>query len=199
MLKNKKIFQFRVSLLHIEPEIWRSIQIADSCTFWDLHIAIQDSMGWNDSHLHEFTVRDPSTLKDVAIGIPDDEGFDDREVLPGWEINVIHYLLSGNSEFVYKYDFGDSWKHLIKFEGVHDKNSRGKYPKCISGERACPPEDVGGEPGYERFLEIIRNPRHEEYKEMVTWAGKKFNPEKFDANKVKFDNPDTVTFRIVVA
>jgi hypothetical protein len=61
-----------------------------------------------------------------------------------------------------------------------------KYPICLAGERACPPEDCGGTPGYENFLEIINDSKHES---MLEWVGGKFDSEKFDPVKVRFDNP----------
>ena len=66
-----------------------------------------------------------------------------------------------------------------------------KYPKCIAGARACPPEDCGGIDGYQELLEIISDPKNDEYDEMITWLGGKYNPEEFNPNKVKFDNPQT--------
>lgn len=84
----------------------------------------------------------------------------------------------------YLYDFGDGWEHSIELEQILFKVEKRKYPICIAGERSCPPEDCGGVYGYEDLLEILKNPDHEEYKQMKTWAGRQFNPEKFDPKKV---------------
>lgn len=46
----RKVFQFKITLLGVEPVVWRRIQISDLCSFWDLHVAIQDAMGWLDYH-----------------------------------------------------------------------------------------------------------------------------------------------------
>jgi len=64
-----------------------------------------------------------------------------------------------------------------------------KLPICLEGAGACPPEDCGGPPGYERFLEIIADPKHSEHEEMLEWAGGKFDHDEFDSAKVKFDDP----------
>ena len=62
---------------------------------------------------------------------------------------------------------------------------RGKrYPICLEGARHCPPEDVGGTPGYEEFLEAIADPEHERHDEFLTWVGGSFDPEEFDADKM---------------
>jgi len=187
-MSNNAVFQFRITLQDIKPTIWRCIQIAKQCTFWDLHVAVQNAMGWTDSHLHEFRVFNPATGKKECIGIPDNNE-DVHPTLAGWDVKVEHYMRSeANYEIRYLYDFGDDWEHLIAFEGEHDKQAD-KYPVCLAGERACPPEDVGGIPGYENFITIIKNPRHKERKELLEWVGGKYDPEKFDPKKVKFDNP----------
>ena len=71
-----KVYQFKISLKGIRPPIWRRIQVPETYTFWDLHVAIQDSMGWLDCHLHEFEIIDPSTGMKVEIGIPIEDDFD---------------------------------------------------------------------------------------------------------------------------
>ena len=35
-------------------------------------------------------------------------------------------------------------------------------PWCLGGAGACPPEDVGGIPGYQQMLEVLKKPRHPE-------------------------------------
>ena len=127
------VFQFKITLEGIEPAIWRRIQISDECTFWDLHVAIQDAMGWKDCHLHHFAVIDPATNKKQLMGIPNDEGFDDNNTLPGWDYQVKNYI-AANNQMLYVYDYGDDWQHLIEFEGVHEKKNTTKYPICLAGE-----------------------------------------------------------------
>src|SRR5690349_10210979 len=160
MGNKRQVFQFKISLLGIEPPIWRRIQISDLCTFWSLHVAIQDAMGWEDYHLHEFIVRDSVSSKELHMGIPDEEDeIYDLEYLPGWEYKVKHYL-EQNPFILYIYDFGDNWQHRIEFEGLHDKMAGEKYPRCIDGERHCPPEDVGSTSGYKEFFNSIKNKKH---------------------------------------
>jgi hypothetical protein len=182
------VFQFKITLQDIKPFIWRRVQIPGNYTFWDLHVAIQDSMGWTDTHLHEFRVVNLITSEEEYIGIPDDDGEDIHSTLAGWEIKVKDYVKAQeNHKISYLYDFGDSWKHIIEFEGEHEKQPE-KYPQCLAGERACPPEDVGGVCGYQNFLSIIQDTKHEERKKLLAWVGGKYDPEKFDPKKVKFDN-----------
>lgn len=188
-MAKRPVLQFKIKLQQTHPLVWRRIQISDLCSFWDLHVAIQDAMGWLDYHLHHFEMNHSIQEGKHYMGIPDDDGFEDvLNTLPGWEYRVKDYLVI-NKQFIYEYDYGDSWIHLIEFEGEFPKQENTKYPICLDGERACPPEDVGGIPGYEHFLDIINQPRHPERKSLLTWVGGRYDPDEFNPKKVKFDNP----------
>lgn len=179
--------------METQPAIWRRIQVPTDYSFWDLHVAIQDSMGWLDYHLHEFRVKKPRQRKVTEIGIPDTET--DRDVLPGWEVLISDFFIEPGVTAAYDYDFGDGWYHEILLEGVLLKESSVKYPVCIAGECACPPEDCGGIPGYERLLDVLANPQSDEYKETTDWLkghAKNYFPYKpnhFSPADVKFFNP----------
>ncbi|MDA2930280.1 plasmid pRiA4b ORF-3 family protein [Acidobacteria bacterium AH-259-O06] len=184
-----EVYQFKISLKGLEPAIWRRIQVPVHYSFWDLHVAIQDSMGWLDYHLHVFRIVNPELGEREEIGIPDDEdGL--FEILPGWELAISEYSSSENNCAEYEYDFGDSWEHEIILEKILPRDTDSEYPKCIAGERACPPEDCGGIDGYQELLEAIYIPSHEEHKSTKTRAGASFDSEKFDPTKVQFDDPE---------
>jgi hypothetical protein len=190
MNTTKKIYQFKIELKEIEPAIWRRIVVPATYSFWDLHVAIQDSMGWLDSHLHAFRIANPKTGKMDEIGIPDDDPFDDELVfLPGWELRIAEYFIEPGDNCEYEYDFGDSWEHEVVLEGILLKEPKAKYPKCIGGAQACPPEDCGGVHGYQEMLKIIRTPSHGEHKSMIEWLGGKYDPKAFNPNIVRFENP----------
>jgi hypothetical protein len=90
--------------------------------------------------------------------------------------------------FVYEYDFGDGWEHEVRVEKLLPPQQEGRFrPLCLTGKRACPPEDVGGSGGYEDFLEAIRDPKHENHDEMVEWIGGDWDPEAFDLEVVNDD------------
>jgi hypothetical protein len=91
-----------------------------------------------------------------------------------------------NNKVLYEYDFGDSWLHEILLEKILPTKLNIRYPICVAGKRACPPEDCGGVPGYCNLLQIIKNPKHKEYRLMMDWLGKKFSPEKFDLKEICF-------------
>ena len=189
----KQILQFKISLIDSDPLIWRRIQIAETYSFYDLHVAIQDAMGWEDCHLHQFIIYTGAkkrTEQRTFIGIPDD---DSGDTLAGWETMVSDYLISDEKRrIIYEYDFGDSWEHLIEFEGYFDKDPEiKKYPICCDGKMACPPEDSGGIGGYYGMLEAITHKEHPDHEEILEWLGDEFNPNEFDKTKIKFHNPKT--------
>jgi hypothetical protein len=154
--KFERVYQFKITLKGIKPTIWRQIQVPETFSFWDLHVAIQDVMGWLDYHLHQFSIVNPSSGRKVEIGIPDDE-FDiegDIEILPGWKQKISAYFSLGNNRADYIYDFGDHWEHVLKLEKIVPREKGIIYPICVNGERSCPPEDCGGHWGYKDFLDI---------------------------------------------
>jgi hypothetical protein len=188
-LKNR-VYQFRIELLGIEPTIWRRIQVPSDYNFWDLHVAVNDAMGWLDYHLHHFEIKRKGKRDAVHIGIPDFHQMTDdmQEVYPGWEIWMGAYFNDLGIEAKYLYDYGDGWEHSVKLEGYMYREKGVKYPICTAGERACPPEDCGGIDGYYRLQQILNDPSYPDHEEMKSWVGEKYNPEHFNPQKVWFDN-----------
>ena len=185
-----RVYQYLIALKDITPTIWRRILVPESYSFWDLHVAIQDAFGWLDYHLHIFRIRPKHAHKILELGIPNIDRFDDEpEILPDWEYSIEFYFSEIGKNCEYEYDFGDGWLHEVLLEGILLREKDQKYPKCISGARACPPEDCGGVRGYENLLKTLSNPEDDEYEEMITWLGGKYNPEEFDPDKIIFDNP----------
>jgi hypothetical protein len=178
--KTNLLFQFKITLLGAKPAIWRRIQVED-CTLDKLHEHIQTAMGWTNSHLHQFEI------KGVRYGDPEllDDGFGDFECDDSTRTLLSDILPKTGKRFAFKYeyDFGDGWEHEVLFEGNLPVDPQAKYPLCVEGERACPPEDCGGVWGYGDFLEAIRNPKHEEHESMLEWIGGLFDPEEFDAKE----------------
>jgi len=176
----KHVYEFRVALREIRPPIWRRIRVPETYTFWDLHVAIQDAMGWLDYHLHEFRMKNPSVGLQVRIGIPDEDGWDEDDTLPGWEHKIAAYFTIENSRARYLYDFGDDWMHEVRLEKILPREDGVRYPVCVGGRRACPPEDCGGIYGYQ---EIVNG--ESEFQEHYL----DYRPEAFEPSAVHFDDP----------
>ncbi len=161
-------------------------------SFWDLHVAIQDAMGWLDYHLHEFRLLDATERHAMSIGIPTDDDPRDRPVRPGWQMLLSKFFDPRNwhaPPATYAYDFGDDWQHVLVHEDFVSADDDTNYPRCVAGEGRCPPEDCGGVHGFAEFLEVIADPEHEEHESTLRWAGGAFDPVAFDPATVKFDDP----------
>ena len=166
---SKMVYQFKISLLEIKPTIWRRIQVPDNYTFSDLHMAIQRAMGWYDCHLYEFS----TALEKIPENHLVRDTFSPNNALK-------------NSKVYYEYDFGDSWEHEILLEKILPADQGTRYPVCLAGKRACPPEDCGGTPGYYNILRVMKNHKDNEYRSTMEWLGDNFYPEKFNPKDVSF-------------
>ena len=175
------VYQLKVTLKDIKPPVWRRVQVPDG-TLGDLHEVIQIVMGWTDSHLHQFVVRGTS----YGPPAPDDFGFETDMEYEDEEGVLLSEVVKGDRKvkFRYEYDFGDGWQHDIEFERVVEREPRARYPRCVGGARACPPEDVGGPWGYADFLAAMADPKHEDHREMKEWIGGRFDPEVFSVDAV---------------
>ena len=151
------IYQVKITLQHIKPPIWRRVQTND-CSLDELHDIIQVSMGWEDEHMYAFVI------EGEEYGNPNlgsDFEYDSRFV------RLSEAVEEGHTRFRYDYDFGDDWKHVIDIEKTLPAEEGVRYPQCVKGERACPPEDCGGPYGYPYFLDRIQDPKHDEHEETL--------------------------------
>ena len=105
------------------------------------------------------------------------------------------YFRIKGQQMEYDYDFGDSWRHTITYEGVFDRKRRTQYPKCLNGKGKCPPEDAGGCDAFENFKKIMSNKNHSEYEEFYEWYGGDYNPYEFDRNSAFNDLEHMTDFR----
>ena len=174
-----QVVQLKVTLQEVEPAVWRRIQVRRQVRLDRLHLIIQAAMGWTNSHLHEFVIQG-QRYRDVEQM---DEDIDEPGVKDEQEFRLKKLVYEGDV-FEYEYDFGDCWQHEIIVEKVMEPEAGVKYPRCLAGERACPPEDCGGLGGYEELLEVLADPGHEDYEHYRGWVGKDFDPERFDLEKI---------------
>lgn len=188
-----EILQFKVTLNDSTPRVWRRILVPSDYTFFALHCAIQDAMGWMGGHLHAFYVGKRKGGELIAIESPHPENdnvwgepCDERITF------IADYFGVMVKQCVYAYDFGDGWDHTVLLERKLPRDARVIYPRCVAGENACPPEDCGGVGGYEHVQNILKNPKHKEYKDTRAWLyledGETLNPYDFDPAEVEFSN-----------
>lgn len=171
----RQIFQLRISLAGVRPPVWRRVLVPGGYTLDRLHRVVQYAMGWQNCHLHSFEI------DGVQYGVPDPVG----DLLFRDELDVRLDAVSGKgSRFRYTYDFGDWWEHDLVVEDVLTADPEGRYPTCLDGDRACPPEDVGGPAGYRLLLDALADPLHPEHDVLHGWLGRPFDPAAFDPGRV---------------
>jgi hypothetical protein len=167
------IYQLKVTLRHVTPPIWRRLVVSGDILFSELHHVLQISMGWFDSHLHDFRYQqnrygDPTLLEEVI-----DES----------ETSLCQVARRKGNQLVYTYDFGDNWEHEVLVERI-DQCSVPAVPRCIGGRNACPPEDCGGVFGYLNLLESLTDPNNPNHDEARDWVDEDFDPKRFDVATV---------------
>jgi len=170
------IYQLKITLQDSKPHIWRRVLVDGATNLYQLHEIIQVVMGWTNSHLHQFIIHQE------YYGEPDP--YSSRPIKDDLKFNLSQITLQEKDQFIYEYDFGDSWRHQILVEKILSPEPGMHYPICLKGKRACPPEDVGGVWGYETFLKAMRDPSHEEHADYMEWWGKPFDPEAFDLEEI---------------
>ena len=165
------VARLKVTLSDVEAEVLRRFDLPLTTKLNRLHEVIQVAMGWTNSHLYEFRAGG------VGWGMPDPDGLFDGP-LPASKATVLDIMEDvGTKTIHYIYDFGDDWHHVIKVEKIEGATPGTEYPRLIRAIGACPPEDVGGAPGYARFLEAIADPAHEDHAEVIEWHGETFDRE----------------------
>ena len=172
----EKIARLRISLMDTEPEIWRVVEVPLAASLAALHLVIQAAIGWEESHLYEFEA------DGQRYGLPQ-PGWDDVKAAKSAKLGGL--AERGVSELLYISDMGDSWEHLITIEAIEPAAPDSVYPRLIGGARRGPPEDIGGFPGYENFLEAVAGPIHEEHEELMEWYGGPYDVDDIDEPRIR--------------
>jgi len=166
-----QVYRVKIVLQGVDPPIWRRVDIAGDITLRKLHGIVQAAMGWGNAHQHLFIAGQGEygvTYPDFSSTISDER----RATLAG--------MAAEGDRFIYVYDFGDDWNHELAIEKTFAAEPDTYYPRLIAGERACPPEDCGGPPGYARLLTALAKPQNAEHDELLARLGNNFEPEAFD-------------------
>ncbi len=187
MAKIPNVLILEVKLLDTDPEVWRLIEIQDKFTLHDLHKAIQISMGWNNAHLYEFLAQRGN--QEVQFILPEYLEFTEKEevIVNDPKLFSLKSIFVNNGDSIeYVYDFGDGWRHSVVMRGRTYEKSMFGQPVCVSGARACPPEDIGGIGGYLELLNAIKTKNQAQLKFFRNWLGYSFNPDDFQSEKLIF-------------
>lgn len=176
---NERFYLLKIQLLNIEPAIWRRFVMPASITLDRLHDVIQIVMGWTDSHLHEFTIGNTRYTE-----YPESK----EDGLACGRYRLGDLIKQKGRTFRYLYDFGDNWEHeLVLGESRYFNPELRTELACLDGQRACPPEDVGGVHGYFKFLNALKDPINEKHESYTEWPGSNFDSERFDSETVNWE------------
>lgn len=208
MAKERRIYEVRITLSGSKPPIWRKLAVPSDITLGQLHEVIQIAMGWTDSHLHQFMLKNKSLKKGpeviarlteagrydeiftatrgIRVFVPRGPEFADLDMEGEDEdaVTLSELCPKVKSKLIYEYDFGDGWQHIIEVQKIVEPEPDVEYPICLAGKKACPPEDCGGVWGYYDLLDAIADPKHENHDDMLEWLGDDFDPEAFDLDEV---------------
>lgn len=203
-----KGYQFLITLNYVKPKVWRRIVVPVTLDFYDLHSVIQTSTGWTNSHLFNFSIEDSTNNKMIELvgdeesvtenfgmaqhymkNPPEKGSFADEmyqrfirvQLLLARDVDLTQYVID-SPEFRYMYDFGDGWEHEVIMEKVVEDYEY-DYPQVLEGKGTCPPEDVGGPPGYDEFKRVMKDKEDPEHSHMKEWA-KEQGYMKFNLSKV---------------
>jgi hypothetical protein len=170
MTTRPAIARLKVTLMNVEPAVMRRLDVPLRIRLDRLHLVLQAAMGWTNSHLYEFTAGG------VGWGLPDPDF--DGGPLPAAKATLFDVIEDTGARTIhYVYDYGDNWDHVIRIERIGEPDPQALYPQLVAATGRCPPEDVGGPPGYAEFLAAIADPTHEEHEHMLTWCGGAFDPD----------------------
>jgi hypothetical protein len=174
----RTIVRLRIILEHTDPPIWRAVDVPADITLKGLHAVIQEAMGWCYSHQWLFEVG-RSVIEEPGVATSAASG--ER---PG-KVRIADLIERRVKRFRYVYDMGDDWRHEIRLEKTLPADPAGTYPRLVDGAGRCPPEDVGGIPGFVHLLEVMRDPKHPEHAELSDWYGDRFDPNDMNADEIR--------------
>jgi Plasmid pRiA4b ORF-3-like protein len=177
------ILRLKIVLADTEPPIWRRIEVPAEMTLKELHRVIQAAMGWDDEHLFQFHVG-RETVAGPGMG---GGGFGAPRTIGAGRVTLDDLAARGVKRFTYLYDIGDSWEHKIQIERSLPADPAAAYPRLVDGALQCPPEDVGGIPGFYAFLDAISDPKHPDHDDRIDWYGGVFDPEEIDTERISKD------------
>lgn len=172
------IVTIRIELLWSDPPIWREVEVPVSMTLDTLHQVVQAAMGWDDSHLWEFTAAKR------RYGLPMRDDWGGNGPISARKTVLGDLLAPRRTTIHYVYDFGDGWEHKLVLTRVRPREPGVSYPRLVAGERNCPPEDCGGIPGFYHMMDIAADPKHPDHNHVKDWLGG-YDPDHYDDLRLK--------------
>lgn len=179
--KRKFALTLDVTLKGSPRKVYRQLVVPSDMTLEHLGEILIEAVGWDGTHLNQFI-----DGEDFCYAVPQEDSWAMDDELDASSYTIGRVLLGVNGKIKWEYDFGDSWIHeitLVEKKAI-DENGKVKV-QLLKGSGACPPEDCGGVRGYRHLLNVLKNPKDEEYEEMVDWVGGSFDPKRFNLDAAK--------------
>jgi hypothetical protein len=174
---SRVVYEIKVTLRGIHPPIWRRVQVTSDTLLWGFHGILQAVIGWEDDRPHRFLIngtyygepgRSPS-----GVEIVDEES-----------VRLSEVIKDEGDKFIYQYGSGIGWNHEILIGKLLTCKPGQRYPICLCGKRACPPEDFTGPWEYREFLKTLKDPSRSGDKDGPGRVERDFDPETFDQESV---------------
>lgn len=174
------IVELELTLDDVEPTVTRTLMVPVDTRLDRLHLLLQAAMGWTNTHLYLFEA------DGVTWGLPD-PGFGSNDQLASKSTLLDVLEDTGVKTLRYNYDFGDNWGHSIKVGNMTNPVPGELSPRLTKATGRCPPEDVGGFPGYEEFLAALADTGHPDHDQMKRWCGGTFDPAISQIDELTFE------------
>jgi hypothetical protein len=179
--------QLRVEIARVLPTIWRCFQIRSTCTFADLHEAIQAAGPWTGAHSYVFR---PSRRGPVSVQSINDDPFEGAMVAEHTSLEAF-FSNPVNKLCIYEYDLSAKWVHDVRLERrVVDRKRF--LRRLVAGARAYPKDDLDGLREYRELVSLLKAGPAKTARERnrIAWS-RGWDPEFFDLDVAKqaFDEP----------
>ncbi len=168
----KTVHRLKITLRKVRPPVWRRIELASDTTLGELSPMLEGVMGWYGGHLHAFDIGGT----DFSPPDPDwDTGdLDEKKYRLGAVLPTV------GGKMGWDYDFGDNWQHTVLVEAITPTDPQLEYPLCVTGKRACPPDDCGGPWAYMSILEALRDLHYPDREDLLSMVPTGFVPGAFN-------------------
>lgn len=174
--QDHRVYELQLTLLGLDPPIWRRIAVPATITLVKLHRVIQATFDWTNAHLHEFVLPSGARYEPrLPDSDPDPDTFDER----GKRLRT--YLKTEGDTLLYRYDFGDDWEVKVELSRI---NLTPGEIACLAGEFAAPPDDSGGVEGYVELLAALSDSEHPDHDDVIDWLDPDFDPWRFDRDRI---------------
>lgn len=185
----KHVYQFNIRFTQIKPLIWRRFQLPETETFWGLHVAIQDLLGWQNQGMHRFYARHVETKKIKRIAFLD-ETFGCMPFVYSWATRIAEYVNETQRFLPYACSFDNEWDFRIEVEDFLLCEKNQSYPRCLEGEGQAPPQvckAADREPSW--LSQWLPYRQYRRYRRIINHLGSAFDATVFNKEAVVFSDP----------